>query len=117
MYRYGLTVTIRRSTLFNNTADCRRCAGGALALAGGGDVTLDGVKVVDNHSGQLGGGAVLGPGADAFPTCALHLIGGTVFSGNTADNGGAQVASCVRGGGRGGGRGGCGGGAFVGVGV
>lgn len=93
-WNYGFVTSITNSTFIGNVASCKSCAGGAISIQPGGDVSVTNCIIANNSAQFFGGGMFIGGPSPGYPSCSLNLTGTAVTRNVNSRSGNQLYASC-----------------------
>ena len=96
-WSFNSSIIISNSTFLRNTASCKTCSGGAIAIQPGGDVSIINCTIANNSATFFGGGVFIGGilGTSGLaPSCSLTLQGSRIVANSNSRSGGQLYNSC-----------------------
>ncbi len=93
-WSFNSSIIISYSTFLRNTASCKTCSGGAIAIQPGGDVSIIDCTIANNSATFFGGGVFIGGPSPGYASCSLNLTGCVFESNSNSRSGGQLYSSC-----------------------
>ncbi len=93
-WSFNSSIIISNSTFLRNTASCKTCSGGAIAIQPGGDVSIINCTIANNSAPFFGGGVFIGGPSPGYASCSLNLTGSVFESNSNSRSGGQLYSSC-----------------------
>jgi hypothetical protein len=93
-WSFNSSIIISNSTFLRNTASCKTCSGGAIAIQPGGDVSIFNCTIATNSAAFFGGGVFIGGPSPGYASCSLNLTGSVFESNSNSHSGGQLYSSC-----------------------
>jgi hypothetical protein len=93
-WSFNSSIVITDSTFLRNTASCKACSGGAIAIEPGGDVSIINCTIASNSAAFFGGGVFIGGPSPGYASCSLNLTGSVFERNSNSRSGGQLYSSC-----------------------